>query len=39
MGDEAQLIAIHTEDGGVVRLAQSRRALRHGIENGLDVRR
>jgi hypothetical protein len=39
MGDEAQPIAVQTEDGGIVRFAQSRRALRHGVEDGLDVRR
>ena len=39
MGDEAQPIAVQTEDGSVVRLTQAGRALRHGIEHGLHVGR
>ena len=38
MGDEAQPVVLPTEDRGVERLAQTGGGLRHGIEDGLDVR-
>ena len=39
MGDAAEPIAVQAEDRSVRGLAQSGRALRHGVENRLDVRR
>ncbi len=39
MGDEQELVAVAAEDAHVLRLAQARRALRHGVEHGLDVGR
>jgi hypothetical protein len=39
MGDEKEAFAVAAEDAGVLRLAQAGGALRHGVENRLDVSR
>ena len=39
MSDEEKPIAFPSEDLGIRRLAEPSRALRHGIEHRLDVRR
>ena len=39
MGNGHDLVAVRAPNGGVVRLAQPRRALADGVEHGLNVGR
>ena len=39
VGDEKEAVAVSAEDAGILRLTQAGGALRHRIEDRLDVRR